>query len=98
MITGEWFSASILAFLFLSIAVDSAPISGPEQFSSPAVAMWTGILYTLAPYRLNELYQASLLSEYAACSVLRLPSLSSNVSLEGKTYTTSPAWAPLMLY
>jgi hypothetical protein len=32
--------------------------------------MWTGILYTLAPYRLNELYQASLLSEYAACSVL----------------------------
>ena len=32
--------------------------------------MWAGIFYVLAPYRLNELYQASLLSEYAACSIL----------------------------
>src|SRR5437588_9661638 len=32
--------------------------------------MWAGILYALAPYRLNEVYQASLLSEYAACSIL----------------------------
>jgi hypothetical protein len=34
------------------------------------VALWTGVLYALMPYRLNELYQASLLSEYAACSLL----------------------------
>src|SRR6185312_898167 len=36
----------------------------------PGMAMWGGILYCVVPYRLNELYQASLLSEYAACSIL----------------------------
>ena len=69
-LTGEWFSASIAAFLFLSIAGGLGAYFWARTVFSPAVAMWTGILYTLAPYRLNELYQASLLSEYAACSVL----------------------------
>jgi len=32
--------------------------------------MWTGIFYSVAPYRLTEIYQAALLSEYAACSIL----------------------------
>jgi hypothetical protein len=70
MLTGEWFSASILVFLFLSIAGGLGAYFWARTIFSPAIAMWTGILYTLAPYRLNELYQASLLSEYAACSVL----------------------------
>jgi hypothetical protein len=69
-LTGEWFSASIVVFLFLSIAGGLGAYFWARTIFSPAVAMWTGILYTLAPYRLNELYQASLLSEYAACSVL----------------------------
>src|ERR1700716_2485596 len=70
MITGQWFSASILVFLFLSVAGGLGAYFWARTIFSPAVAMWTGILYTLAPYRLNELYQASLLSEYAACSIL----------------------------
>src|SRR6266550_1989440 len=70
MLTGEWFSASILVFLVLSIAGGLGAYFCARTIFSPGVAMWTGILYTLAPYRLNELYQASLLSEYAACSVL----------------------------
>src|SRR5882762_4760786 len=69
-LTGEWFSASIAVFLFLSIAGGLGAYFWARTIFSPAVAMWTGILYTLAPYRLNELYQASLLSEYAACSIL----------------------------
>ncbi|HMG74137.1 MAG TPA: 6-pyruvoyl-tetrahydropterin synthase-related protein [Pyrinomonadaceae bacterium] len=72
MLTGEWFSASILVFLFLSIAGGLGAYFWAHTIFSPSVAMWTGILYTLAPYRLNELYQASLLSEYAACSVVPL--------------------------
>jgi hypothetical protein len=70
MLTGEWFSASILVFLFLSVAGGLGAYFWARTIFTPAVAMWTGILYTLAPYRLNELYQASLLSEYAACSLL----------------------------
>jgi hypothetical protein len=59
-----------VVFLFLSIAGGLGAYFWARTIFSPAVAMWTGIFYTLAPYRLNELYQASLLSEYAACSVL----------------------------
>src|SRR5947208_10366547 len=37
---------------------------------NPMHVIRADILYALAPYRLNEVYQASLLSEYAACSIL----------------------------
>jgi 6-pyruvoyl-tetrahydropterin synthase related domain len=70
MLTGEWYSASILAFIFLSVTGGLGAYSWARTIFNPSTAMWTGILYTLAPYRLNELYQASLLSEYAACSIL----------------------------
>ena len=32
--------------------------------------MWAGIVYTIAPYHLNQLYRSSVLAEYAACSIL----------------------------
>lgn len=70
MLTGEWYSASILAFIILSVAGGLGAYFWARTIFTPRVAMWTGVLYALAPYRLNELYQASLLSEYAACSIL----------------------------
>jgi hypothetical protein len=70
MVTGEWYSASILTFIFLSIAGGLGTYFWARSVFEPRLAMWAGIAYTLAPYRLNELYQASLLSEYAACSIL----------------------------
>jgi len=70
MITGGWYSASILTLVFLSIAGGLGAYFWARTVFNPSIAMWTGILYSLAPYRLNEIYQASLLSEYAACSIL----------------------------
>ena len=70
MLTGEWYSASILAFVILSVAGGLGAYFWARTIFTPSVAMWTGVIYSLAPYRLNELYQASLLSEYAACSIL----------------------------
>lgn len=70
MLTGEWYSASILAFIVLSVTGGLGAYFWVRTIFTPRVAMWTGVLYALAPYRLNELYQASLLSEYAACSIL----------------------------
>lgn len=69
-VTGEWYSASILTFIFLSVAGGLGAHFWARSVFEPRIAMWAGIVYTLAPYRLNELYQASLLSEYAACSIL----------------------------
>ena len=70
MLTGEWYSASILTFIVLSVAGGLGAYFWARTVFDSRIAMWAGILYVLAPYRLNELYQASLLSEYAACSIL----------------------------
>lgn len=72
MLTGGWYSASILTFAVLSVAGALGAYFWARAIFDPKIAMWAGILYTFAPYRLNELYQASLLSEYAACSILPL--------------------------
>jgi hypothetical protein len=70
LLTGEWYSASIVTFGFLSVVGGLGAYLWARSIFDPKIAMWAGILYVVAPYRLNELYQASLLSEYAACSIL----------------------------
>lgn len=70
LLTGEWYSATILVLLILSAAGAIGAYAWARTIFNPTVALWAGVLYALMPYRLNELYQASLLSEYAACSLL----------------------------
>ncbi len=65
-----WFNASVLSFALLSALGGLGTYFWARNLFSKKVAMWAGVIYTIAPYHLNELYQASLLSEYAACSVL----------------------------
>src|SRR5947207_10185735 len=69
-LTGGWYSASISSLVLLSIVSGLGAYFWARSVLNPKLAMWAGILYALAPYRLNEVYQASLLSEYAACSIL----------------------------
>ncbi|PYS41940.1 MAG: hypothetical protein DMF71_10290 [Acidobacteria bacterium] len=69
-LTGGWFSATLAAFIVLSIVGGAGAYFWARTLGAPKMARWAGVLYVLAPYRLNELYQASLLSEYAACSIL----------------------------
>jgi hypothetical protein len=70
MLAGGWYWALVLTFISLSVAGGLGAYFWARSTFAPRIAMWAGIVYTLAPYRLNELYQASLLSEYAACSIL----------------------------
>ena len=70
MLTGNWYAGSIAVFALLSIVGGLGTYFWARAFCSPKIAMWAGVLYTIAPYHLNELYQASLLSEYAACAIL----------------------------
>jgi hypothetical protein len=69
-LTGGWYTASISSLILLSIVGGLGAYFWASSVLNPKLAMWAGILYALAPYRLNEVYQASLLSEYAACSIL----------------------------
>jgi len=70
VVTGEWYSASVLTVIFLSVVGGLGVYFWARFVFEPRIAMWAGVVYILAPYRLNELYQASLWSEYAACSIL----------------------------
>jgi uncharacterized membrane protein (UPF0136 family) len=65
-----WYWASVSTFAFLSVVGGLGAYFWARSSHSINVAMAAGLLYMIAPYHLNELYQASLLSEYAACSVL----------------------------
>jgi 6-pyruvoyl-tetrahydropterin synthase related domain len=69
-LTGSWFSGSVLAFGVLSVLGSLGVYWWARQLVSSQVAMWAGILYAVAPYRLNELYQAFLLAEFAGAAVL----------------------------
>jgi hypothetical protein len=70
VLTGNWYAGSVVTFLFLSVAGAVGTYFWVRAFCTERTAMWAGILYAVAPFHLNELYQASLLSEYAACAVL----------------------------
>ena len=70
VLSGDWYAGSIASLVLLSVLGGLGVYFWARSFFEPKVAMWAGILYTIAPYHLNEIYQASLLSEYAACSIL----------------------------
>jgi hypothetical protein len=67
---GGWYTATLVSFAFLSIMGSLGTYFWARTTQSASTAMWAGIFYTFAPYHLNELYQASLLSEYAASAAL----------------------------
>lgn len=70
LLTGGWYSGTMVTLVLLSVAGGLGAYLWARTICQPRIAMWAGILYMIAPYHLNELYQASLLSEYAACSIL----------------------------
>jgi len=69
-ITGNWYYAAIAAFTLITLVSGLGAYCLARLFCERRLAVFAAILYLLAPYHLNELYQASLLSEYAACAVL----------------------------
>src|ERR1044072_3791924 len=70
LVTGNWYYAAICTFGILTIIGGLGAYCWARHFAEPKVAMLAGVLYLIAPYHINELYQASFLSEYAACAVL----------------------------
>ena len=65
-----WFGSTVITFGLLSAVGSLGVYFWTRSFLEPKSALLAAVLYAIAPYHLNELYQASLLSEYAACAVL----------------------------
>jgi uncharacterized membrane protein len=69
-LTGNWYSGSFLAFLLLLFVGGLGVYFWAKNLLPDKLAFCAALLFLLSPYHLNQLYQASLLAEYAGCAVL----------------------------
>jgi hypothetical protein len=70
ILSGDWYRASLIAFVLLSILGGLGVYYWARIFLAPQAALVAGLLFLVNPYHVNELYQSSMLPEYAACAVL----------------------------
>lgn len=69
-LTGNWYAASILTFITISVVGGIGMYFWARLVLPRNLAVCAAVIYTLAPYHINSLYQALMLAEYAASSVL----------------------------
>src|SRR5437764_6378366 len=69
-LTGNFYASTLLTFTLLSILGGLGLYFWARVYLAPRWALLAGIIYIIVPYHRNECYQASLPSEYAACSIL----------------------------
>ena len=69
-VTGNWYAATASTFVVLSMLGALGVYLWAREFTSSDMAMWAAIFYSLAPYHLNQLFQALLLAEFAGAAVL----------------------------
>src|SRR4030095_2107312 len=96
LITRDWFLASLLTVTSLAITGALGMYLWARSFTSHYYALAASLLFVLAPFHANELYQSVMYGQYAAASVLPLVfafveriirgGRSSNVALLGLSY------------
>jgi len=70
IVSGNWYVATLSVITLLSVIGALGVYFWARQFLPSQVAIWAGIFYVLAPYHLNQLYQAFMLAEFAGAAVL----------------------------
>jgi hypothetical protein len=69
-LTGNWYVATMLTLGVLSTVAGLGMYFWSRSILSESSAMWAAIFYALAPYHVNQLYQAFLLAEFAGAAML----------------------------
>jgi hypothetical protein len=69
-LSGNWYVATLLTFALLSVLAGLGMYFWTRSILSGTTAMWAAVLYTLAPYHVNQLYQSFMIAEYAGAAVL----------------------------
>jgi hypothetical protein len=69
-ITGEWFAATIVTATFLLILGGLGVFFWARVLGYGQTAVWAGILYTVAPYHLNQFFQSFMFAEFAGAAIL----------------------------
>ena len=57
-LSGSWYAATVATFGTLSMMGALGMYLWAREFTSSRNAMWAGIFYAVAPYHLNQLFQA----------------------------------------
>ena len=70
MLSGNWYVGVIASIVILHVVGGVGAYLWSRNFLEPRTAVFAALFYSAAPFRLNEVYQAAMLAEYAACSVL----------------------------
>ena len=66
----SWYATAFIVFTLLTLIGGIGVYLWANNFYDSRIAMWAGVIYIFMPYRINELYQSSLLAEYASAAVL----------------------------
>ena len=69
-VIGNWYGATLVVFVMISIAGGLGMYFWSRSILPASSATWAAFFYALAPYHLNQLYQAMLLAEWAGSAVL----------------------------
>lgn len=69
LLSGNWYLATLLVFTLLSVVGSLGMYLWAREFLPSRYAMWAGVVYAIAPYHINQLYQAFLLPEFAGAAV-----------------------------
>ena len=69
-VIGNWYGATLVVFVMVSIAGGLGMYFWAKSILPSSSASWAAFFYALAPYHLNQLYQATLLAEWAGSAVL----------------------------
>ena len=69
-VIGNWYGATLVVFVLISIAGELGMYFWSRSILPSSSASWAAFFYALAPYHLNQLYQATLLAEWAGSAVL----------------------------
>jgi 6-pyruvoyl-tetrahydropterin synthase related domain len=69
-LSGNWYAGTVATFASLSMIGALGMYLWAREFTSSQTAMWAGIFYAVAPYHVNQLFQAVMLAEFAGAAVL----------------------------
>lgn len=68
--TGNWYAATLLTTALLSVSGAVGIYLWARELMPRETAMWAGVFYAIAPYHLNQFFQAFMLAEFAGAAVL----------------------------
>ncbi len=70
LIIGDWYAATVVTYSLVAVAAGLGMYFWTKAIFPASTAVMASCFYAFAPYHINQLYQATLLAEWAGSAVL----------------------------